>query len=172
MTSLTPTSPPVVRQEQQEHAHQLAEDLQALTTTPGAPPHPAIVQSRPAILRRLAALAAEYVPPGTDRLIAHPDDAALVAAVALYTGIPFVLIDTAGNSAGELHPQEVVVLVQFSSGRHEVEALNLLKRKPTTVRMLISVLGSTATPQTDPIPRAFLLDLSSLPSPTQEDSRG
>lgn len=172
MTSLKPAFPPVVHQEQQEHAHQLVEDLQALAATPGASPHPATVQSRPAILRRLAALAATYVPAGTDRLIAHPDDTALVTAVALHTGIPFVLIDTTGSTTGELHPQEAVVLVQFSSDGHEAETVELLTRKPTTVRGIISVLGNTATPPADFIPRSSLLNLSIFSSPTQEDSRG
>ena len=171
MTSLTSAFPPAVHQEQQEHAHQLLEDLQALATTPGGPPQPATAQSRPAILRRLAALAAMYVPAGTDRLVAHPDDTALVTAVALHTGIPFVLLNTTGTTTGELHPQEAVVLVQFSSDGHEAETVKLLMRKPTTVRGIISAVGNSATPPADLIPRTSLLNLSTFSSSTQEDSR-
>lgn len=111
MITLSMSNPPAVVQDAHERRHDLVADVLALVTR-GALDASAL-QSRPAILRRLAAAAAQALPGGTDRLAARVADAPLATAVALYTGVPFALIgDRGAVILGDLHPSERVVLVE------------------------------------------------------------
>jgi hypothetical protein len=98
---------------------ELLADIRAVAGVPvgaTADPDPALgdaVQTRPAILRRLAALLAQELPPAIDRLLGSADRAApLVTALALHTGLPFALVGD-GNVRGELYPGERVAVVDL-----------------------------------------------------------
>lgn len=111
MITLSTSNPPVVVQDAHERRQDLVADVLALVASGAL--DAAALQSRPAILRRLAAAAAHALPTGTDRLVARVADAPLATAVALYTGVPFALMDDAGTLVlGDLHPSERVVLVE------------------------------------------------------------
>ncbi|MHA4819597.1 hypothetical protein ACXZ65_35175 [Streptomyces aculeolatus] len=73
------------------------------------------VQCRPSILRRTAALLAEVLPHGTDRLVCTtPQGLATTTALALHTGLPFATVTGTGDDArltGEAHPGEHTVVV-------------------------------------------------------------
>jgi len=74
-----------------------------------------LFETKPTILRRLAEALAERVPDGVDRLAGtEVGGIALVTAVSLATGIPFVLVRSGEGKnpiKGELHPGERVALV-------------------------------------------------------------
>ncbi|MFE2644599.1 orotate phosphoribosyltransferase [Streptomyces nigra] len=79
-------------------------------------------QTRPTVLRRLAALMADLLPERLDRLIAAtPDDTPLTTAIALHTGLAYALAEvpadhssTAGTGLavrGEIHRGERIAVV-------------------------------------------------------------
>ncbi|MHB1171207.1 MAG: hypothetical protein ACYCZY_01685 [Lacisediminihabitans sp.] len=112
MTILTTASPPAVLQDEAERRNELVADISASTTS--ASPDASALQSRPAILRRLASLLAHVLPSGVDRLVARASvDAPLATAVALHSGLSFALLDDDGRVVlGDLYPSERVVLVE------------------------------------------------------------
>ncbi|SEN18983.1 hypothetical protein [Nonomuraea pusilla] len=70
------------------------------------------VQSRPAILRRLATMISEKLPRQLDRLVApEPAGVALTTAVALETGLPTTVIRAGGGIGGAIHRGELVAVV-------------------------------------------------------------
>lgn len=110
---------------------ELAADLNAAALRSETSPNPPSVDvpsvhSRPSILRRLAALLAEQLPPGIDRLVGTEADAPLVTAVALHCGLPFALATgaTAGSGGfrGDVFPFERVALVETVSPGGAVSA--------------------------------------------------
>src|SRR5262249_1190733 len=79
-----------------------------------------LFETKPGILRRVAAFLAELVPPGTDR-IAGPElgAVALATALSLEVGLPFVISRRAAKDystskliEGELYPGERVIVVE------------------------------------------------------------
>ena len=112
MTILTASTPPTVLQDEAERRHDLVADISALMTNGTL--DSSSLQSRPAILRRLAALLAQVLPPGVDRLMSRASiDAPLATAVALHSGVSFALLDDDGRVLlGDLHPSERVVLIE------------------------------------------------------------
>lgn len=112
MTILTTAPPPAVLQDEVERRHDLVADISALSTRHWL--DASALQSRPAILRRLASLLAHVLPSGIDRLVARAStDAPLATAVALHSGISFALLDNDGHVVlGDLYPSEKVVLVE------------------------------------------------------------
>lgn len=135
------------------------------------------ILTRPNLLRRIAAFVATHVPPTTDRLVAELDDATLAAAVALHTGLPFVLVEPAAlpESAteatlhGELHPSEAVVAISLlrpSSGL--LETMDSI-RASVLIRVAVinegTELGQTVTDVTS----LFACIESTTPSSLQED---
>lgn len=112
MTILTASTPPTVLQDEAERHHDLVADISALMTNGTL--DSSSLQSRPAILRRLAALLAQVLPPGVDRLMSRASiDAPLATAVALHSGVSFALFDDDGRVLlGDLYPSERVVLIE------------------------------------------------------------
>jgi hypothetical protein len=129
-----------VRQGRRGRLAELAADLNAAAIRSDASVNvPAIdvpaVHSRPAILRRIAALLAEQLPPGIDRLVGAEADGPLVTAVALHIGLPFALATAAtggsGVFRGDLYPFERVALIETVSSGEAVSSLlreDLLRR--------------------------------------------
>jgi orotate phosphoribosyltransferase len=79
-----------------------------------------LFETKPTVLRRIAALLAECVPPNVDRL-AGPElgAVALAAAVSLATGLPFVIVRKTSEGypgsklvEGEVHPGERVLIIE------------------------------------------------------------
>ncbi|MGV8876679.1 MAG: hypothetical protein ACOH1K_04115 [Rhodoglobus sp.] len=118
MTSLTNSSPPTVQRSESERHSDLAADISALVVHGVS--QASTLQSRPAILRRLAASVASSLPAGIDRLVARADtEASLVTAVSLHSGVPFALLDHEGAVVmGDCYPSERVVMVE--TFQHEV----------------------------------------------------
>jgi len=121
MSPLTLHDSAALRQSKQDRIADLAADVTAAAIRPGPSVDIYAVHTRPAILRRLAALLAEYLPQGVDRLVATDSDACLVTAVALHSGVPFVLAGTeSGDSIvfhGDLYPSERLALVETVPSR-------------------------------------------------------
>jgi len=121
VATLTATIPPAVVRTPADEQSDLAADLAALAEG-SAVPNVHNVQSRPAILRRLAARLADGVAPGTDRLVGELAYAPLVTAVSLHTGVPFALVDVDNHHVlGELHPSERVVVITYAGGHLGVQ---------------------------------------------------
>jgi orotate phosphoribosyltransferase len=105
--------------------------------------------TRPTILRRLASLLAELLSPRVDRLAgAGLGATALVAALSLETGLPFVVVRENDNLGaaherieGELHAGERTVVVEdvVSTGRQAVRAASVITARGGVVD---SVLGA------------------------------
>jgi len=112
MTILTNSSPPTVQRSESERHGDLAADILALVTHGVS--NASTLQSRPAILRRLAAFVAGSLPAGIDRLVALAvTEAPLATAVSLHSGVPFALLDREGVAVlGDCYPSERVVLVE------------------------------------------------------------
>jgi orotate phosphoribosyltransferase len=105
------TTPQLVQRPRESWTDELRRDLIAV----GLDGHGTIdvdaVQTRPALLRQIAALAAAHVPATIARLVAATADAPLATALALHTGLPFALLDDTVTRHGELYPSEQVVAV-------------------------------------------------------------
>lgn len=83
MSHTDPLWPPV------DDIAELAQDMRACSLEPDPLSDP-VWLSRPALLRRAAAILAPQVPQATDRLLAvAASDLLLTAALSLHTGIPF-----------------------------------------------------------------------------------
>jgi orotate phosphoribosyltransferase len=106
--------------------------------------------TRPTILRRLASILAESIAPRVDRLAgAGFGAAALVAALALETGLPFVVVreteledGALDRIEGELHAGERVVVVDdvVSTGRQAVRAARAVTARGGVVGSIVSVI--------------------------------
>lgn len=99
-----------------------------------------LFETRPTILRRLADMLAERVPAGVDRLAADTGGVALVAAVCLATGLPFVIVDD--TVKGELHAGERVLVIAdvVDTGAQAVTVAALVARAGATVAGVLSVI--------------------------------
>ena len=109
-----------------------------------------LFETKPSILRRLAAFMAELVPPGTDR-IAGPElgAVALATALSLEMGLPFVIVKkeqksyATGNVVeGELFKGERVLLVEdvVTTGSQAIEAGIALRAAGATVSDVLVVI--------------------------------
>jgi adenine/guanine phosphoribosyltransferase-like PRPP-binding protein len=121
MTTLTETTPPAVLQSRDERLSDLASDLQAAGGYRSSRT-PAAALSRPAILRRIGALLASSVPPGTDRIACIQEDTLIGVAVSLHTGVPLVIVLDNETSIGELHRTENVAGVGYSEASYDAVA--------------------------------------------------
>lgn len=99
-----------------------------------------LFQTKPTILRQLADMLAERIPDGVDRLAADAGGAALVAAVSLATGLPFVIVGDTVN--GELHAAERVLVIAdvVDTGAQAVTVAALVARAGATVAGVLSVI--------------------------------
>ncbi|GAB0105193.1 orotate phosphoribosyltransferase [Nocardia sp. JMUB6875] len=112
----------------------------------------ALFETKPTILRRLASLLAERIPPAVDRLAgAGPGAVAVVTAVALETGLPFVIVrhcskGLGGNGflAGELHPGERVLIVDdvLGTGAGALRAAARLESAGASITGILAVLDA------------------------------
>lgn len=136
---------PIVKQDHDQRRRELVADLRALSTARGGWADASAAQTRPAILRQIAALTAECVPPGTDRLVAVDSDTALAAAIALHTGIPYAVLSTSpAATIGQLYPSEAVAVVGYepsNAGR----AVDALHDRQVRVNVTIAVVPGTGT---------------------------
>ena len=109
-----------------------------------------LFETRPSILRRIAAALAEMVPPQTDR-IAGPElgGVALAAALSLEIGIPFVIVKkevkaygTARLVEGELYPDERVLVVEdvVTTGAQAIHAARQVARAGAHVVAVVAVI--------------------------------
>jgi orotate phosphoribosyltransferase len=104
--------------------------------------------TRPTILRRLAAMLADAIPPRTDRLAGAGFGATtLVAALSLETGLPFVMVRERSDGAahlieGELHVSERVVVIEdvVSTGNQAIAAARAVVARGGTVETVVSVI--------------------------------
>jgi orotate phosphoribosyltransferase len=109
-----------------------------------------LFETRPSILRRIAASFAERIPPETDR-IAGPElgGVALAVALSLAIGLPFVIVKKAmkgyGTSRiveGELHRGERLVIVEdvITSGAQAIHAARQVERSGGQVLAILAVI--------------------------------
>lgn len=110
-----------------------------------------LFETKPTILRRLAEMLAERVPAGIDRLAGtEVGGIALVAAVSLATGIPFVIVrnaeainaSTSELIRGELHADELVLLVQdvVDTGNQATESATKVRKRGAHISGVLSVI--------------------------------
>jgi orotate phosphoribosyltransferase len=106
-----------------------------------------LFETKPGILRRLASLLAELVPATTDRLAgAELGGVALVTAVSLETGLPFVIIRKYAQGdnplEGELVPGDRVTLIEdvLTTGNAAISAARQLQAADGAVQMVLGVL--------------------------------
>jgi orotate phosphoribosyltransferase len=109
-----------------------------------------LFETKPSILRRVAAFLAEFVPPQTDR-IAGPElgAVALATALSLEVGLPFVIARKAAKDystsrlvEGELYPGERVVVVEdvISTGAQAIQAARDVSQAGAQVLTIIGVI--------------------------------
>jgi orotate phosphoribosyltransferase len=109
-----------------------------------------LFETKPGILRRVAAFLAELVPDDVER-IAGPElgGVPLATALSLETGLPFVIIkreprDHGSSPAveGELYAGETVVLVEdvLTTGSSAVAAARKLRSNDAVVKKVIAVI--------------------------------
>lgn len=107
-------------------------------------------ETRPGLLRRLAAFLAELLPAGTDR-IAGPELGAvpLATALSLETGLPFVIVrrdaksySTGRSIEGEIHPGERVSVVEdvITTGGQAISAANRIAETGAHVHGILAVV--------------------------------
>lgn len=107
-------------------------------------------ETKPTILRRVAALLGEYVPGTVDRL-AGPElgAVALATAVSLETGIPFVILRKAAKGygsdrlvEGEVHAGERILVVEdvVTTGAQAIAGANQVRRLGASVEGILAVL--------------------------------
>lgn len=110
-----------------------------------------LFETKPTILRCLADMIAERIPAGIDRLAGtEVGGVALVAAVSLATGIPFIIVRNtqtvqASPSAmirGELHAEEQVLLIQdvVDTGNEATESATRVSEVGAHVFGILSVI--------------------------------
>jgi orotate phosphoribosyltransferase len=109
-----------------------------------------LFETKPGLLRRVANLLAELVSPDADRLAGSElGGVPLATALALETGIPFVILKNphdrhipARPIEGELYPGERVVLVEdvLATGTQAVHAAQQLRRAGTEVVLVLGVV--------------------------------
>lgn len=106
--------------------------------------------TKPRLLRSLAKLLAQRIPPEADRL-AGPElgGVALAAALALEVDRPFVIVRraekgyaTAKRIEGELRPGELVVLVEdiLTTGTQAIDAAQVLQAAGARVLFILGVV--------------------------------
>ena len=117
-----------------------------------------LFSTEPGLLREVAGALADEVPPGVDRLAGVELGAVpLVVAVALGTGLPYVIVRKAakeyGGSAGrayegELEAGEKVVLIEdvVSTGTQAVRAARELQGLGVEVTRIVAVLDRRDEP--------------------------
>jgi orotate phosphoribosyltransferase len=109
-----------------------------------------LFETKPSILRRIAAFLAEMIPPGADR-IAGPELGAvpLATALSLEVGLPFVIIKkdakdyaTTRLVEGELYPGEKVVVVEdvISTAAQAVRAADQITRSGAQVLLILGII--------------------------------
>jgi orotate phosphoribosyltransferase len=114
-----------------------------------------LFETKPAIMRRVAAALAELVPAGIDRL-AGPElgAVALATAVSLETGIPFVIVRkeskdyaTSKIVEGEINPGERVLVVEdvITSAGEALKAAARLEGIGVEVAGIVAVLDREQT---------------------------
>ena len=114
-----------------------------------------LFETKPAIMRRVAASLAELVPAGIDRL-AGPElgAVALATAVSLETGIPFVIVRkeskdyaTSKIVEGEINPGERVLVVEdvITSAGEALKAAARLEGIGAEVAGIVAVLDREQT---------------------------
>ena len=109
-------------------------------------------ETDPLLLRRVARLLAELVPPQTDRL-AGPElgAVALATAVSLETGLPFVIVRKVGKDhgasadrlvEGRLNAGERVTLIEdvLTTGGEALRAADVLAKLGATIEAVIAVV--------------------------------
>jgi orotate phosphoribosyltransferase len=109
-----------------------------------------LFETKPGILRRVATFLAEMIPPGVDRLAGAESGAiALVTAVALETGLPFVIVKseirnppTSRLVEGELYPGEQAVVIEdvVTTGSQAVRVARQLGRAGAGVKLVLAVI--------------------------------
>lgn len=109
-----------------------------------------LFETKPGILRRLAAFLAELIPPQTDR-IAGPElgAVALAAALSLETGLPFVIVKKEAKGygtgrlvEGELFRGEKVTVVEdvVSTAAQAIRAAGQVSRAGAQVLAILAVI--------------------------------
>lgn len=139
MTGLSASVPPTVERERARWRAELLADLAAMMRAAQTHPAAAAVYSRPAVLARLAALVAEFLPPGTDRLVGAERDAVLLAAVSLHSGIALGVLD---DAAAVVHPGEDVVLLAYDDERPGAAIAKAAKGHGLTVLRLVTLFST------------------------------
>jgi orotate phosphoribosyltransferase len=109
-----------------------------------------LFETRPEILRPLAAALAGLVPPDTDRIVGTELGAvALATALSLETDLPFVIArkgakeySTAKRVEGELRTGERVIVVEdvITTGAQAIQAANLVRDEGATVLAIVAVV--------------------------------
>lgn len=109
-----------------------------------------LFETKPTVLRRLAALLTDLVPGDVDRL-AGPElgAVAITAALSLETGLPFVIVRRAPKGygtdraiEGELHAGERILLVEdvVSTGGQAVRAARQVEAAGASVARILAVI--------------------------------
>lgn len=109
-----------------------------------------LFETKPTILRRVAALMVERLPAQVDR-IAGPEvgAVALAAALSLESGLPFVIVRKTAKSyatgrlvEGELYPQEKVLVVEdiISTGAQAIRAAGQVRAVGAQVVGILGVI--------------------------------
>jgi orotate phosphoribosyltransferase len=109
-----------------------------------------LFETKPNLLRRVAAFLAELVPQGTDRL-AGPElgGVALATAVSLDLGLPFVIVRKAQKSyattsqiEGELYPGERIAVLEdvVTTGTAAIQSARALRQAGAIVQDAIVVI--------------------------------
>lgn len=108
-----------------------------------------LFETRPTILRRLASMLAEHVPPGVDRVAgAELGAVPLAVAVSIESGLPFVIVrkdrrhGTGRPIDGEIHPGERVILIEdvVRTGGRAVRAAAVVGSSGAEVAGVVAVV--------------------------------
>ena len=154
MTAMTTSFPPVIVPSRELLVQEFRSDLAALAADGQAPARD-LVLTQPHLLRTLAATAAGQVPRGVDRLVGAIDDAPLVTAVSLYTGLRFCLVDTSRvpmSETGPLHPGEAIALISYADDSDRRALLEHLASAEVQVSATVVVAFDEASSPSDPPP--------------------
>jgi orotate phosphoribosyltransferase len=109
-----------------------------------------LFETRPTILRRLASLMAEMVPPDVDRLVGcELGGVPLTVALSLETGIPYVVIRDLASArrvparvVGEIHADEKVLIIEdvVATGARAVETVDYIRKFEVDVAGVLTVV--------------------------------